>query len=246
MLTVSRSDICIYIYDSIWDVELPLTQIMDFFLSRFNRRRAPSKDQPHEVAAELSRRVHKMRAQLAILRESIGMQNQSFFDRMHGLLVKEHDRSLENLRRKHGYNIAESNRKYQMELVSLYSLILQDLRGLIDTMTQSFTENKLRSHFGLRKSEMSDGSTCSSSGLSIDDDAPDSILDPISFSIFQDPVVTPEGITYERSILLDYLHKHRNQDPITKRTIAEKDLAPNLAVKAIVTDYLRSKQVMPI
>ena len=50
------------------------------------------------------------------------------------------------------------------------------------------------------------------SSLELDDDeeAPEYLLDPISFELFTDPVITPSGITYEKSHLLDHLKTEEN------------------------------------
>lgn len=194
---------------------------------------APANSNPpaHVVALNLSARVHQVKAQISIFHDNTGNE-QSILNRLYDVLLQDHRRLLEQLRRKHGYNMAEANSAYHRDLISVYRLMLSDLNGMWALMSTRSVERKVKSHFA-------------SSASAIDEDAPDSILDPISFTIFQDPVVTPEGITYEKSVLLDYLGKNRNRDPITKKSLTEENLAPNLAVKAIVSDFLSSRESSP-
>ncbi|KAK6463648.1 hypothetical protein DFJ63DRAFT_312956 [Scheffersomyces coipomensis] len=76
----------------------------------------------------------------------------------------------------------------------------------------------------------------------ITDEAPDTLLDPISFSLFSDPVITPSGITYEKSHLIDHLNKTGKFDPLTRTPLYENQLYPNLVVKDTVEEYIRIKE----
>ncbi|KAK6459310.1 U-box domain-containing protein [Scheffersomyces xylosifermentans] len=75
----------------------------------------------------------------------------------------------------------------------------------------------------------------------ISNEAPDHLLDPISFQLFSDPVITPSGITYEKSHLLQHLRSKGNFDPLTRAPLQEVQLYPNLVMKDSVQDYIRSK-----
>lgn len=59
---------------------------------------------------------------------------------------------------------------------------------------------------------------------------PEYLLDPISFNIFVDPVITPSGQSFERAWILEHLRKSKT-DPFSRRPLTEKDLVPNLALK---------------
>ncbi|KAJ3683188.1 hypothetical protein LUZ60_013415 [Juncus effusus] len=69
-------------------------------------------------------------------------------------------------------------------------------------------------------------------------DVPDFLCCKITFDIFTDPVITPSGITYERSALLEHLKKVGRFDPITRQPLLEWQLVPNLAIKGAVQAYL--------
>ncbi|KAM3405870.1 hypothetical protein ACQJBY_000102 [Aegilops geniculata] len=70
-------------------------------------------------------------------------------------------------------------------------------------------------------------------------DVPDYLCCQITFEIFRDPVITPSGVTYERAILLEHLHKVGNFDPVTREPLKEHQLVPNLAIKEAVQAYLK-------
>ena len=62
---------------------------------------------------------------------------------------------------------------------------------------------------------------------------------PISLTLIEDPVITPDGITYDKKSLLAWLKKSKN-DPFTKKEIKEKELYPNLSLKNII-DSIKKK-----
>lgn len=73
------------------------------------------------------------------------------------------------------------------------------------------------------------------------EEAPDHILDPISFNIFIDPVITPSGNTFERSWIVEHL-KTNPTDPMTRDPLKEKDLYPNLAIKKAAEQYINDRK----
>ncbi|CAG8461639.1 15131_t:CDS:1 [Funneliformis caledonium] len=67
---------------------------------------------------------------------------------------------------------------------------------------------------------------------------PEYFLDKISFNVMHDPVITPSGITYERTHLKEHFKKIGYFDPLSRRECRENDLYPNLALKEAIEDYL--------
>jgi len=67
---------------------------------------------------------------------------------------------------------------------------------------------------------------------------PDYFCCKITMEVMLDPVVTPDGITYERSALLEHLRKVGRFDPVTRRDISEGQLSSNLALKEAINAYL--------
>ena len=88
----------------------------------------------------------------------------------------------------------------------------------------------------------SDSSTKSSLSLvnsnnDLMEDAPDHLLDPISYEVFTDPVITPSGITYEKETILNHMKKKGKYDPISKQELSKDQLYPNLVIKDSVEAY---------
>jgi len=69
-------------------------------------------------------------------------------------------------------------------------------------------------------------------------DVPEYLLGNIDFEIMRDPVIAPSGITYERSSILEHLHRVGHFDPITRSKLSEKQLISNLALKSVLDDFL--------
>ncbi|ORX58636.1 U-box-domain-containing protein [Piromyces finnis] len=70
------------------------------------------------------------------------------------------------------------------------------------------------------------------------EEPPDFLYGKIHFNIMNDPVITPSGITYDRSELLEHFDKIGHFDPLTRKEITEKDLIPNRALKEAIEDFL--------
>jgi hypothetical protein len=64
----------------------------------------------------------------------------------------------------------------------------------------------------------------------------ESFICPICNEIMIDPVITPQGISYERREILEWLKKS-NTCPITKEILSPKDLITNYALKSSIDDY---------
>lgn len=69
-------------------------------------------------------------------------------------------------------------------------------------------------------------------------EVPDFLLDPISFNLFVDPVITKSGNTFERSWILQHL-KSSNTDPFSREPLRKEDLIPNNQLKYAAEDYIK-------
>ncbi|XP_050148588.1 E3 ubiquitin-protein ligase CHIP-like isoform X2 [Malus sylvestris] len=70
-------------------------------------------------------------------------------------------------------------------------------------------------------------------------EVPDYLCCKITLDIFRDPVITPSGATYERSVILHHLEKVGKFDPITREPLDQSELIPNFALKEAVQAYLQ-------
>ncbi|KAJ3218681.1 Mismatch repair protein msh3 [Dinochytrium kinnereticum] len=69
-------------------------------------------------------------------------------------------------------------------------------------------------------------------------EVPEPFLGKISFEVMTDPVITPAGITYDRTEILSHLRKIGSWDPLARIPMTEKDLIPNLALKEMIDAFL--------
>ena len=60
---------------------------------------------------------------------------------------------------------------------------------------------------------------------------------PISQEVMTDPVIGPDGYTYQRSFIEDWLQKS-NTSPVTRKVMDSKNLIPNLALRSTIENML--------
>eukprot|EP01038_Epipyxis_sp_PR26KG_P014089 gene14089-18908_t len=69
---------------------------------------------------------------------------------------------------------------------------------------------------------------------------PEQFLCPITLSIMSDPVMDLDGITYERSAIMNWLVDHK-VSPITRNPLHYTQLIPNRALRSAIEEYLKSE-----
>ena len=71
----------------------------------------------------------------------------------------------------------------------------------------------------------------------------DCLVCPITFSLFNDPVIAEDGHTYERSAIIDWI-KRNSTSPLTRTSITIEGLRPNYIVKKLANNFQKylSKQ----
>ena len=57
-------------------------------------------------------------------------------------------------------------------------------------------------------------------------------------ALMEDPVVTKDGYSYERSAITSWLKTH-NTSPLTNLVLADKSLVPNLALRRAIQDFVK-------
>ena len=70
----------------------------------------------------------------------------------------------------------------------------------------------------------------------MEDDAPFHLVCPITRSIMIDPVIDPDGNSYERAAIVDWLGRERTS-PVTRASLAPSQLKPNRALKEAIEEY---------
>ncbi|CAF1569447.1 unnamed protein product [Didymodactylos carnosus] len=64
----------------------------------------------------------------------------------------------------------------------------------------------------------------------------ESLICPITFELFRDPVVAEDGHTYEKQAIIDWI-KRNQTSPITRQPLCIETLRPNYIVKKLVDEF---------
>jgi hypothetical protein len=67
-------------------------------------------------------------------------------------------------------------------------------------------------------------------------EAPDSFLCPVTHDLMEEPVVTSDGMTYEREAIEEWLRDH-DISPLTGERLAHTQLTPNLVLRSLIQEY---------
>ncbi|EGV62035.1 U-box-domain-containing protein [Yamadazyma tenuis] len=185
--------------------------------------------------ATISKYVYK---DIQLVKEQIkayNSQNKAFtrnivLYKLFKMIEKSNTDSLNALKQKHNYT---TNVTYYKQLLQLNKRFLREYDDVLSMMKNDHTNGLLSK----AKAKIASSSTASHVYRPLDD-VPDDLVDPLSYEVFQDPVVTPGGITYEKAIILDHLDRNGNFDPITRETLKPAQLYPNLAVKNSITSLI--------
>lgn len=70
---------------------------------------------------------------------------------------------------------------------------------------------------------------------------PSSFLCPLTLSLMRDPVIDPEGYSYERTAIVEWLSRGVSRSPITRKPMRAGDLIPNRYLKDAIADYVTNK-----
>lgn len=73
----------------------------------------------------------------------------------------------------------------------------------------------------------------------------DSILCPITHEIFHDPVMTCDGMTYERNAIMTWFEEGNRSSPMTGMTLPILTLIPNLTLKKLIHEYNSTPSSIP-
>ena len=71
---------------------------------------------------------------------------------------------------------------------------------------------------------------------------PDEFYCPITFEIMKDPVIGPDGHTYEKLAIQTWLQTN-NTSPITRKPLHTNSLIPNIALKNVIETFLKANNV---
>lgn len=77
-----------------------------------------------------------------------------------------------------------------------------------------------------------------------DKELPESFYCPLTHEVMTEPVVDPEGNTYERSAIEEWLTKNQTS-PITRAPLKKTDLIPNRALRDVIESKLKELGIQP-
>ncbi|RLV91391.1 STIP1 y and U box-containing protein 1 [Spathaspora sp. JA1] len=185
---------------------------------------------------------------IVIIKQQLKQYETSFYTKIFKLVETNHSKQQKSLQQKYP-NTNDS--QYHQALFNLYKDHLQEYIDLLDLFKNNYTKT-LYSNEIAKKQDGIIYSDCVSlinekkAELAREqyekllEEAPENLLDPISFCLFEDPVITPSGITYEKCHLLSHLQRRGNYDPLSREPLFEDQLYPNLIVKDSVEEYKKS------
>lgn len=67
---------------------------------------------------------------------------------------------------------------------------------------------------------------------------------PISQDVMQDPVCTPDGNTYDRGNIVEWINRNHTC-PLTRSPLRINDLVPNKSLKGMIDGFIRSGRLPP-
>jgi hypothetical protein len=70
-----------------------------------------------------------------------------------------------------------------------------------------------------------------------DRDAPKGFVCPLTLDIMYDPVLDPEGNTYERRAIVEWL-RHKRNSPVSRQPLNDKMLIPNNALRETIHELM--------
>ena len=73
------------------------------------------------------------------------------------------------------------------------------------------------------------------------DEPPDHFVDPLTFEVMLDPVVTPSGHTFERHVICAHIAAYAN-NPFTKEKLTAADLTPNRALRDAIEEWVKTHE----
>lgn len=75
-----------------------------------------------------------------------------------------------------------------------------------------------------------------------EDNVPESFICPLTHEVMYDPVMDPEGNSYERTAIEDWLEKH-NTSPITRAPLTKNDLVVNRALRNAIEEHCKKNGI---
>jgi hypothetical protein len=98
-------------------------------------------------------------------------------------------------------------------------------------------EQRKRARFERERSDTASLSSKDASSPFEDRDVPKGFLCPLTMDIMYDPVLDPEGNTYERRAIMEWL-RHKRNSPVSRQPLNDKMLIPNNALRETIHELM--------
>jgi len=108
--------------------------------------------------------------------------------------------------------------------------LMDFVNGLIDKDTKSKNKLKFDPKEAFNK-------FCKENSFNEQAEVPEYFCCKITFEIMKDPVLTPYGIGYEKSVIVEHFKKNGNFDPVTRRPITV--LVPNVSLLRAIQTFIK-------
>jgi len=138
-------------------------------------------------------------------------------------------KALRQARKQRGKESKEQHRQKASEAYNCLLGLLKKAKGELGDETYKQVSVELHKQFKTDLEVQTD----------IDDthEVPEHLQCKISFEPLIDPVITPGGLTYERSVILDHLRRGNNFEPVTREPLRADQLYPNKSIRDAVDLY---------
>lgn len=199
------------------------------------------KGTPRYVCKYIYNDIQALKQEIKSYNQLTNIFNNKFYYKLFKLIESSQTQELTKLQQNCNYKFDD---RYYKSLVTHYKACLKEYEDFFQLIQYNFNNSLLlTSKSNPRTTSPSpEPPRVSSIDLTdLDNSIPDDLIDPLSFEIFTDPVITPSGITYERSLIVDHLFKNGQFDPVTKQLLTQNQLYPNLAIKNSVNRFIHLK-----
>lgn len=190
---------------------------------------------PETIAKYVNHDIQIIKQEIKCYNQVTNVFANQFYYKLYKLIETNQSQELTRLKQKFQYQFSS---EYYKALVAFYKTSLHEYEDFLHLIQYNLNNGLLNG------APTSNGRRLSNIDVEeLDKSTPEALVDPLSLEIFTDPVISPSGITYEKSLILAHLSNNGPFDPMTKQTLSAEQLYPNLAVKNSVNQFIDLKSL---
>lgn len=191
-------------------------------------------DTPEKISKYVYDDIQLLKQEIKSYNEITNVFANRFYYKIYKLIETNQTRELTTIKQSCNYQF---DYHYYKKVVAFYKNSLQEYQDFLHLIQYNFNNGLLTTSSSIsleRRLSNIDPSK-------VDESVPEDLIDPLSLELFTDPVISPSGITYEKSLILDHFFKNGQYDPLTKEPLSASQLYPNLAIKNSINRFLSLK-----